>query len=246
MTSLADSPIFKGKSFTAKRVSSPNVNSWDQTLGAGASLTGRAEEVTLYPAVSVAVLTDGTGSLFIEQSTDGVNWDDSETVTIAASTNSVSVRLLTRRFYRTRFTSTSGSAHTFFRLQTMFGQFNPGAGSTGEGSEGTALRSSVILGNAGPTTVSDNTLITLLTITPVVDTFVTKIVCSGDIYAKFTLTIAATDRFFRRSGPDRDVVWDFKSSPLKLALGSPLDIKVFHCWDDGGTYDFETTVLGYT
>lgn len=124
MTSLDGAPIFKGKSFSAKRISAPNVNSWNTTLDAGASLIGLAEEVTLYTTVSIAIKTDESGTLFMEESPDGTNWDFSRDYHIEAGTDFQKANFLTRRFYRTRFVSSSASPHTFVRLQTSYGNFD--------------------------------------------------------------------------------------------------------------------------
>ncbi len=125
MTDAAGAPILKGKGFSAKRVSAPNNNSWDQTLSAAASLTGVVEEVSIYTTVSVAMKTDQPGTLFMEESADGTNWDSSSDYHVEANTDFRQSNFITRRFYRTRFVSSAGSDHTFLRLQTSYGNFNP-------------------------------------------------------------------------------------------------------------------------
>ena len=241
MTSIAGSPIFKGKSFAPKRASAPDVNSWDLPLTAGQSLLGKTEEVTLYPSVSIAVLTDGPGTVYLEQSMDEVNWDDIESVDIAANLNVKFVRTINRRYYRTRFVSSSALAHSFFRLQTMYGDFT--SDGLGTGDSGQALRASRILADGSTGLIGPNVNTTIVTISPLADTFLTHIICSGHEYAKFTLVINSSAKFTRRSGPSRDVIWDF-ISPLGLSAGQIFDVKVIH-FRTGETADFESTLMGY-
>lgn len=124
MTSINGAPIFKGKGQGARRFSAELANSWDQTLTAAASLTGSAEEVAIYNIAAVAISTDQPGTLFMEESTDGTNWDSSKDYAIQANTNFQKSHFLTRRFYRTRFVSSASSDHTFLRLQTSYSQFS--------------------------------------------------------------------------------------------------------------------------
>lgn len=131
MTSLAGTPIFKGKNYNAKRISAPKINSWDQALTAGATLTGLAEEVTLYPTVSVAVKTDQPGTLYMEQSPNGINWDLVKDYSVSANISFERLGFLTRRYYRTRFVSSTSTDHTFFRLQTSYADYSIGAGDVG-------------------------------------------------------------------------------------------------------------------
>ena len=241
MTSLAGSPIFKGKSYAPKRASALNVNSWDQALTAGQTLTGLTEEVTLYPSVSIAVLTDGPGTVYLEQSPDSINWDDIEPVDVAANLNVKFVRTINRRYYRTRFVSSSGLAHSFFRMQTMYGDFT--SDGLGTGTSGQALRASGILDEGSTGLIAANANTTILTLSPTADTFLTHIICSGHEYAKFTLVINSVAKFTRRSGPSRDVIWDF-ISPLGLVAGQTFEVKVIH-FRVGITSDFESTIMGY-
>ena len=242
MTQVRGAPIFKGKSFAPKRASASGDNSFDEALAAGGSLTGQTEEVTLYASVSISILTDGTGTVFLEQSADGTNFDDSETVLIAASLNKVITRSLTRRFYRTRFVSSSASPHTFLRLQTMYGAFTSDGLGTGTG--GQAIRSSDILAQDTEADVPSGVTTTIVSFTAAVDTFITRIECSGHDYAKFTIEIDTAIKFTKRSGPSRDAEWDFVS-PLKILAGQIVDVRVEHFYT-GDVGDYDATVLGYT
>jgi hypothetical protein len=71
------------------------------------------------------VKTDQAGTLYMEFSPDGVNADSSLSFSVAAATNEIHRLTVTRLYYRTRFTNTSGSAQTYFRLQTLFGSNQP-------------------------------------------------------------------------------------------------------------------------
>lgn len=72
-------------------------------------------------SVIVAVKTDQDGVLYMEQSPDGTNWDSSLSYNVKAGINSVHRLTVTRKYYRTRFTNSSGSDQTYFRLQTLVG-----------------------------------------------------------------------------------------------------------------------------
>lgn len=96
-------------------------NSSGITLAAGATYTGGAVDVSAYPSVVVALKTDQDGALYIEFSPDGTNWDSSLMFNVAANVNEVHRISVTRRFFRVRFTNTSASNQTFFRLQSSLG-----------------------------------------------------------------------------------------------------------------------------
>lgn len=100
-------------------------NNSTATLNAGATYTGTAEDVSLYPSVTVAVKTDQAGTLYMQFSPDGTNWDSSLSFSVAAAVNEVHRLSVTRKYYRTVFTNTSGSNQTYFRLQTLFGRQAP-------------------------------------------------------------------------------------------------------------------------
>lgn len=67
---------------------------------------------------------------------------------------------------------------------------------------------------------------------------------SGQDYAKFFLTLNTVDIDTRRSGPDRNLEFDFKSNPLGLSSGDVVDIKVEHFFTSD-LLDFEATIYGY-
>lgn len=96
-------------------------NSSTSALNSSATFTGTSTEVRQYPSVIVSVLTDQDGTLYIEFSPDGTNWDSSLSFSVAASTNETHRLSVTRRYFRARFTNTSASNQTYFRLQSLLG-----------------------------------------------------------------------------------------------------------------------------
>lgn len=109
-------------------------NSSTTPLNASTTFTGTADKMAAdsffdstwfsnrkSSSVVVAVLTDQDGTLYLEQSPDGTNWDSSLSYDVAANTNEVHRLTVTRQYFRVRFTNTSESNQTFFRLQSMTG-----------------------------------------------------------------------------------------------------------------------------
>lgn len=85
------------------------------------TFTGTGTDVIAYASVVVAVKTDQDGTLYIEFSPDNTNWDSSLSFSITASVNEVHRIVITRRYFRARFTNTSASNQTYFRLQSLGG-----------------------------------------------------------------------------------------------------------------------------
>ena len=100
--------------------------------------------------------------------------------------------------------------------------------------------------NAGVTAIADTTKTTILTQSFVAGTFenLAIISCSGDDYAKFYFTLNGTDIDIRRSGPQRNLQYDFTGAPYELVLGDVIDIKVEH-FVGGEFLDFDATFYGY-
>jgi len=94
--------------------------------------------------------------------------------------------------------------------------------------------------------VPDATKTTILTQAFVSGTFEKLVLASvsGEDYAKFYLTINGTDIDIRRTGPDRNLTFDFTGAPLALTTGDVIDIKVEH-FNVGDLLDFEATIYGY-
>lgn len=96
-------------------------NSSSAPLDNGQTFVGAAADVSKYPSVLTACLTDQSGTMYVEFSTDGENWDSSIPFQIAANTNDVHRITVTRRYFRVRFVNDSGANQTFFRLQCLVG-----------------------------------------------------------------------------------------------------------------------------
>ncbi len=96
-------------------------NSSSITLGAGATFTGVAVDISAFSSVVLACKTDRDGYLYAEFSPDGSNWDSILQFTVAADTNEVHRLSVSRKFFRVRMTNTSVSSQTYLRLQTLHG-----------------------------------------------------------------------------------------------------------------------------
>jgi hypothetical protein len=96
------------------------------------------------------------------------------------------------------------------------------------------------------TDLSHSTKTTIVTQSFVAGTFenLVMISCSGEDYAKFYLVINTVDVDVRRTGPDRNLQFDFTGAPLKLAIGDVVEIKVEHFFT-GDLLDFDATIYGY-
>lgn len=98
-------------------------NSSSTALAAGATFTGATRDALGYASMVVAVKTDQNGTLYIEFSPDGTNWDSSLSFSVTAGTRDVHRLTVTNKYCRVRFTNTSASPQTYFRLQTLFGSY---------------------------------------------------------------------------------------------------------------------------
>jgi len=95
--------------------------------------------------------------------------------------------------------------------------------------------------------VPATTKTTIVTQAYVAGTFenLTMVSVSGEDYAKFFITINTVDTDIRRSGPDRNVTFDYTGAPYKLNPGDVVDVKVEH-FVTGSLIDFDATVYGYS
>jgi len=99
-------------------------NSTTTLLGIGEVFIGEAE-LNSHQDVMVFVKSSNNGTLYMEFSIDGTNWDTSLSfIYDTTRINPPHVIVKGSRYYRTRFVNTSGTAQTVFRLQTEFGAFN--------------------------------------------------------------------------------------------------------------------------
>lgn len=98
------------------------VNSTTSTLGGGAVFTGTSEEVKDFGSIVVNVFADqasATDGLSIQQSSNGTNWDITDTYTVAASTGKTFQVQPAARFFRVVYTN-GATPSTVMRLQTIF------------------------------------------------------------------------------------------------------------------------------
>jgi len=110
--------------------------------------------------------------------------------------------------------------------------------------EGISLTEFNVTGSA--TNVVDSTKTTIVSQAYVAGTFenLTLVSVSGENYAKFFVTLNAVDIDIRRSGPDRNVEFNYTGAPYKLVVGDIVDIKVEH-FNIGTLVDFDATIYGY-
>ena len=96
------------------------------------------------------------------------------------------------------------------------------------------------------TNIADNTKTTIVTQSYVLGTLenISIVSVSGDDYAKYFLTVNNVDIDIRRTGPDRNLQFDFTGSPLALSIGDVVDIKVEH-YSVGSNLDFDATIYVY-
>lgn len=74
--------------------------------------------------ITVSLLTDQDGILFVEFSPDGTNWDSSISLKITANKNEVHRYTRTREFFRIRVSNTSQNNQSFLRVQVIGGVSN--------------------------------------------------------------------------------------------------------------------------
>lgn len=98
-------------------------NTFDLPIIGGATFTGIGE-LNDYPSVMVQVSTDQIGILYIEFSQDNVNWDTSLSFQYNTSRiNPPHIFEKGQRYFRVRFTNSSVTDQTYFRLNTTYGSF---------------------------------------------------------------------------------------------------------------------------
>lgn len=94
-------------------------------LNSSMGYTGTGVDVSAYPSITVAAKTDQNGILYIEFSPDNSNWDSSLSYVVTANINEVHRLSVTRQYFRVRFTNTSASNQSYFRLQSLLGSQPP-------------------------------------------------------------------------------------------------------------------------
>jgi hypothetical protein len=93
------------------------------------------------------------------------------------------------------------------------------------------------------TGVGANTLTTLATLTANGARNISRISCTGQVYAKYQIFVNSTLKETRISGPERSIDFVFEPT-LFLVPTAVLDVKVTH-FVAGENPDFETTIYGY-
>jgi hypothetical protein len=100
------------------------LNKSTTSLNSGETFTGTAEKNT-YTDVMVSCKTDQSGTLYFDMSVDGTNFETfpSTGFMVTAGIHELHNAVKGSRYFRVRFTNTSGSDQTYFRLYTYYGQF---------------------------------------------------------------------------------------------------------------------------
>lgn len=98
-----------------------DANSTTTPLGAGAVFTGTAVETLDYAIIVITVFADqasATDGLSVQFSSDGTNWDSTDTYTILANTGKTYSFQTAAQYFRVVYTN-GGTIQTAFRLQTI-------------------------------------------------------------------------------------------------------------------------------
>ena len=99
-------------------------NSTTTVLDASATFTGTTTDVSGWSSVSVSVFSEEAGTLILQESSNGTNWDLSSSLSITGGIAASYSRVLESKYYRTRYTN-GGDDQTVFRLQTKLHHTNP-------------------------------------------------------------------------------------------------------------------------
>jgi len=100
------------------------LNTTTAPLTAGSTFVGTGE-INDWEDVMVQIKTDQNGTFYCEFSPDGTNWDTSLSFVYDTSRINAPHKFIKGyRYWRARFTNTSASDQTYFRLYTYFGQFD--------------------------------------------------------------------------------------------------------------------------
>ena len=101
-----------------QNVTASTVNSSTANLLAGATFTGKTESTLGIAGIQCSIKTDQNGTLYVDQSPDGINWDIVDAYTVLAGTGFATTTQAVNSYYRVRFTNNGGSATTYLRMQT--------------------------------------------------------------------------------------------------------------------------------
>lgn len=99
-------------------------NNTTTPLNTGATFTG-VGELSSGVDVLVSCKTDQDGSLFLDLSNDGTNWDTFPVLgySVSAGIHEIHNAVKGYRYFRVRFTNTSASNQTYLRIYTYFGTY---------------------------------------------------------------------------------------------------------------------------
>lgn len=116
-----------GKQIITSRTVVSTANSTTATLGAGASFNGTYEDVKDYSVISIMIFSDqasSAGGFLIDWSSDGVNIDDTDTLSYSPSNTANKQYTFgpIARYFKIRYTN-GATPQTAFRLQSMFRPF---------------------------------------------------------------------------------------------------------------------------
>jgi hypothetical protein len=96
-------------------------NSTSTNLANGAAFTGTAVDVSRYAAINVSVFAShasATNGLSMQQSSDGTNWDITDTYTVPAATGKTYSVQVAAKWFRLVYTN-GGTLTTSLRIQTL-------------------------------------------------------------------------------------------------------------------------------
>lgn len=103
----------------------PGFNSSKTPLANGATWSSNAQNTGPADYISGMVFADKSGKLYIEQSSDGTNWDISKQVSVTASTGTAFDEKILGSYFRIRFTNDSGQDQTAFRISSRLTSAGP-------------------------------------------------------------------------------------------------------------------------
>lgn len=95
-------------------------NSSTAAIGAGATFTGAADDVSQMSSAIIMLFANQNTTLVVSQSRDGSSWDVSDTFTVPASSGRSFTVSAVSQFIRVAVTNTSGSTASVVRLQTIY------------------------------------------------------------------------------------------------------------------------------
>lgn len=96
---------------------------YNQPIPNGQTVILGSEKVSTYPAIVFSCKTDQVGILYVDFSIDNENWDSTLSYQVAAGINEVHRLTVSKAWYRIRYYNNSGSEQTYFRLQSLIGDF---------------------------------------------------------------------------------------------------------------------------